>query len=423
MFDMSLEELMNVKVTTSTKTSEKISQVPSSMTLFDKKRIDRMGVKNVYDLLNFVPGFQVTRDVDIIAEPSIHTRGVTSLNGFRLNEVAWSRATIHNNYIPTSNVKKVEIIRGSGSALYGSNAFLGVINIITDDKQNRLSIETGSFNREYLSFNYYKPFTLETSASISLDYNKDKGEDYAINGKDPIEHLTLSTKFLHDKTSHNLNYTHEEINDFIHFNSSANNTNWSESSTFKAMLNHGIKVSDKININTMFSYSQYNLDTIGLFKEATTLDTHDMFIGQYIKSTSYDADINMEYKMDENHHLISGVVFRREGVNYQGANTNFLSPDGSHIAPKESFYLGDILKFEDIGQLDNQEKFINVSSFYTQYKGTINEKLTTFLGVHYDKYSLGGNSVNPRASLIYSVSNDTTLKLLYATAFRAPTNK
>lgn len=76
MFDMSLEELMNVKVTTSTKTSEKISQVPSSMTLFDKKRIDRMGVKNVYDLLNFVPGFQVTRDVDIIAEPSIHTRGV-----------------------------------------------------------------------------------------------------------------------------------------------------------------------------------------------------------------------------------------------------------------------------------------------------------------------------------------------------------
>jgi len=298
---------------------------------------------------------------------------------------------MHNNYIHTSNVKKVEIIRGPGSALYRSNAFLGVINIITDDKQNRLSIETGSFNREYLSFNYYKPFTLETSASISLDYNKDKGEDYAINGKDPIEHLTLSTKFLHDKTSHNLNYTHEEINDFIHFNSSANNTNWSESSTFKAMLNHGIKVSDKININTMFSYSQYNLDTIGLFREVTTLDTHDMFIGPYIKSTSYDADkrftnVNEEkrtfnglegaltYKLlDSMHlHITHAHIFSKiEPQNYKDISSLTVN----YAQAKYNININGIFRKQQENVLANQDDYALVNT-HVKYKFSNNLNLS-----------------------------------------------
>ena len=430
MFDMSLEELMDVKVTTATKTSEKLSQAPSSMTVFDKKRIDRMGIENVYDLLNFVPGFQVTRDVDIISEPSIHTRGVTSqngyvlvlLNGFRFNEVAWSETTMYYNYIPTSNVKSVEIIRGPGSALYGSNAFLGVVNIITDDKQNRFSVKTGSFNKQHTSFNYYKPFTLDKSFSLSFDYNKDKGEDYSINGKDPREYLNLYTKFVHYKTSLALNYTQQEINDFIHFNSPANSRNYSKNSTLKIMLKHDVKVSNKLNLNTMFSYSQYNLDTVGLFMKASATGSHDMFIGPYTKSSRYDGDINLEYNINEHHNLITGIAYRREGVNYQGANTNFLSPDNFQIAPKESFYLGNIQKTKDIGQLNSLEKFINIHSLYAQYKGVLSDKITTFLGLRYDGYSLGGSSLNPRASLIYSSTEDITLKLLYATAFRAPTN-
>jgi len=429
-FDMSLEELMDVKVTTATKTSEKLSQAPSSMTVFDKKRIDRMGIENVYDLLNFVPGFQVTRDVDIIPEPSIHTRGVTSqngyvlvlLNGFRFNEVAWSETTMYYNYIPTSNVKSVEIIRGPGSALYGSNAFLGVVNIITDDKQNSFSVETGSFNKQHTSFNYYKPFTLAKSFSLSLDYNKDKGEDYSINGKDPREYLNLYTKFTYNQTSLALNYTYQEINDFIHFNSPASSTNHSENSTFKAMLKHDVKISDKLNLNTMFSYSQYNLDTVGLFMQAPSENAHDMFIGPYTQSSRYDGDVNLEYKINEHHNLITGVAYRKEGVNYQGANTNFLSPDNFQIAPKESFYLGEIQKIKDVGQLKSLEKFINIHSLYAQYKGILSDEITTFIGLRYDGYSLGGNSLNPRASLIYSYTENTTFKLLYATAFRAPTN-
>jgi len=430
MFNMSLEELMDIKVTTATKTSEKLSQVPSSMTVFNKQRIDRMGIENVYDLLNFVPGFQVTRDVDIIPEPSIHTRGVTSingyvlilLNGFRFNEVAWSETTMYYNYIPTSNVKSVEIIRGPGSALYGSNAFLGVVNIITDDRQNNFSVKTGSFNKQHTSFNYYKPFTLNKSFSLSFDYNKDNGEDYSINGKDPREYLNLYTKFVYNQTSLALNYTHQEISDFIHFNSPASSTNYSENSTLKAMLKHDVKISDNLNLNTMFSYSQYNLDTVGLFMKASASNTNDMFIGPYTQSSRYDGDVNLEYKINENHNLITGIAYRREGVDYQGANTNFLSPDNFQIAPKKSFYLGEIKQFKDVGQLDSLEKFINIYSLYAQYKGILSNQVTTFLGLRYDGYSLGGNSINPRASLIYSATEDTTLKLLYATAFRAPTN-
>jgi len=448
MFNMSLEELMNIRVTTATKTSEKLSKAPSSMTVFKQDRINNMGIENVYDLLNFVPGFQVTRDVDIIAEPSIHTRGVTSLNGyvlimingFRYNEVAWSRSTMHNNYIPTSNVKRVEIIRGPGSALYGSNAYLGIINIITDDKQNSISLQSGSYNKQHLSGNFYKPYSFDSSISASIDFNKDDGEDFAQNGEDPSEHLNLSTKFVHKNSSLQLYYTHQKLRDFLQFNSRASNQNWSKSSTFKAMFNHDIEFSDRLNLNTMLSYSRYDIDVLGLFREAAAKEgsvkydqylldlkkapnLHDMYIGPYTQSSSYDADMKLEYKISDKHHLIGGFVLRREGVDYQGANTNYIAPDRSLIAPKEAFYTGEVKKFKEIGQLDSQEKYINIYSLYAQYRAIISDKLTSFLGVRYDNYSLGGNSINPRASLIYSYDDDTTLKLLYATAFRAPTNK
>jgi len=430
-YEMSIEELMNVKVSTASKTSEKLSDVPSSITVFEQSHIHSMGIDNVYDLLNFVPGFQTTRDVDIIAEPSIHARGLTSMNGhvlvlmngFRLNEVSWSRSTMTNSYIPAHNVKRVEVIRGAGSALYGSNALLGIINIITNNKQNSISVETGSFNKQAGTFNFYKPISLDFSVSSSLSFNKDKGESYANDAKDPREYINFSTNFTYKDSSLYIDYSRQEIEDFIHFNNPANSNNWSKNSTLHVMLKNEKELSEKIGLHSMVSYNQFNLNNIGLLKQASNEDAHDWLVGPYVKSLSYEADIHLEYDINSYNNIIAGVVFRREGVDYQGAYSNFISPDNSKVVANEKFYIGDIQRFKDVGQLNSQEKFINIYGLYAQYRSDISKDLTTFIGLRYDNYSIGGDSLNPRIALVYRPFDEITFKLLYGSAFRAPTNK
>ena len=145
-FDLSIAELMQVRISLATKTEETVLTVPSTITVFDQADIQALGVKNAYDVMNFVPGFQMTRGDWVGAVPKEHARGVyldngyilVMINGDRLNEISFGKASVYTPHIPTEIIERIEVIRGPGSALYGSNAFLGVLNIIT--KQQIISL-------------------------------------------------------------------------------------------------------------------------------------------------------------------------------------------------------------------------------------------------------------------------------------------
>ena len=185
-FSMSLEELLNVKISVATKTEQNLSLAPSSVTVFDHATIQRMGVENVYDLLNYVPGFQVTRAVDLAGESRINARGVSSekghvlvmINGQRLNETYFGRATLYNRYLVTHNVKRVEVIRGPGSAIYGSNAFLGVVNIITEEEKNNVRIQAGEHNYYAIDGMTHFDIAEGITSSLLLSYQGQDGQDY-----------------------------------------------------------------------------------------------------------------------------------------------------------------------------------------------------------------------------------------------------
>lgn len=105
--------------------------MPSSITLFSKQQIQKLAVENAYDIINFVPGFQVTRGDWVGAVPKEHDRGVfldngyilVMINGQKLNEISFGKASVYTPYIPAAIVERIEFIRGAGSGLYGSNTF------------------------------------------------------------------------------------------------------------------------------------------------------------------------------------------------------------------------------------------------------------------------------------------------------------
>ena len=135
LLNMTLEELMQVTVTIASKTKETVAQAPSSVTVFTRNQIKALGITELGELLNQMVGTQMLFDV-VPSGPTRHTsvRGSVGfgndvlylLNGQRLNNYHSNSANMIYRRISLHNVERVEVIRGPGSALYGSGAFAGV---------------------------------------------------------------------------------------------------------------------------------------------------------------------------------------------------------------------------------------------------------------------------------------------------------
>ena len=138
--DASLEDLMNVEVTSVSKREQKISQVAAAIFVITQEDIRRSGATNIPDLLRMVPGVEVAQ-----IDANTWAVSIRGLNGQFSNEllVLVEGRTV---YVPTfggvfwdaldmplEDIERIEVIRGPGGAVWGGNAVNGVINIITKE--------------------------------------------------------------------------------------------------------------------------------------------------------------------------------------------------------------------------------------------------------------------------------------------------
>jgi outer membrane receptor for ferrienterochelin and colicins len=139
-----LETLMNtpVYVSTATKTTEKYYDAPAIITTVTRYQIAAWGHRTIAELLNHLLGFYVVEDH---ISPNVAVRGISGglyaessvikvlVNGQSVAFQSTGGNDIGPELIPLSAIDRVEIIRGPASALYGADAFLGVVNILTRD--------------------------------------------------------------------------------------------------------------------------------------------------------------------------------------------------------------------------------------------------------------------------------------------------
>lgn len=143
LMDMELDALLTMEVTTVSKRAQAILEAPSNVTIVTAKQIQEWGVRDLKDLMRRVVGCPVIADRD---EWVFAFRGNVSdnnqkylilIDGHRMNSVEnfgpGQIIELPNNL---SNVKRVEIIRGPGSAVWGPDALAGVVNIITKDAED-----------------------------------------------------------------------------------------------------------------------------------------------------------------------------------------------------------------------------------------------------------------------------------------------
>ena len=156
LLSLSLEDLMTIKVKISTNTEQALSRAPSVVSVITAADIKATGATNLADILQSVPGvyikpnlFGFRPQVAIRGAPNAHT--LIMVNGAPIKDLVWSNGIFWKG-LPTNMIERVEIIRGPGSALFGSDAAAGVINVITKTagkiEQSEAGVRAGSFDSQ-----------------------------------------------------------------------------------------------------------------------------------------------------------------------------------------------------------------------------------------------------------------------------------
>lgn len=179
MFSMSLEDLLNVEIESATKSSMSIQKAPSVVRVFTDKDFANFGFTTVKDVLNSVPGIQLQEYR--AGHQLVWVRGVQTrynnkvlllIDGVPMRDSYYGNFNV-DEMIPLENIKKIEVLNGPGSVLYGANSFAGVISITTKSEGKSVQAAYGSFN------------SLETFAEYDVNGFYASGKFYQTDGFQP----------------------------------------------------------------------------------------------------------------------------------------------------------------------------------------------------------------------------------------------
>jgi len=164
-YDLSLEELMNVTVVSASKKEENVNLAPATVYVITEADIQNNGYYSLKDALQNVPGVTtINPDFFLFGGQrgyvSNFSQTLLMINGREVENLIAAETFIGNQFA-THNIKQIEIMQGPGSSLYGANALVGVINIITkqdskDYEKLEIQVDGGTQNTKSLSMIFGK---------------------------------------------------------------------------------------------------------------------------------------------------------------------------------------------------------------------------------------------------------------------------
>jgi len=198
LFEMSLSELLDLEVSSVSKSEEGFSKAPQTLMVITEQDLRQRGYTDLEQVLHDLPGFDISRG-NGVEYSNIYQRGYRSNNtdrtlllidGIEENDIWKGSAWISRQY-PLSNIKRIEIIHGPASTMYGANAFVGAINIVTKEPEELLApgqnagadvrVGYGSYNTRYADATVAARLK---DASFSLTARGYLSDEYDLSGFD-----------------------------------------------------------------------------------------------------------------------------------------------------------------------------------------------------------------------------------------------
>jgi iron complex outermembrane receptor protein len=429
-------------ITIATKRAIPINRAPGIATVITAKQIKQMGFRTLVDILKTIPGFDVT--MNNIGTRQITVRGLGFLNservrvlidGHSVNDPYWGGAMNNFDDLVVENIKRLEVIRGPGSALYGKNAFVGVINVVTKDTEDIDGFQWTASGESFDTQNYNMLFGKEygdLKVSGFFDYFDTEGFSRKIerdnefpnpwsmspgrsqNEKEKTDlNLKLSYKNLEIKGK----YMKKRREGYIGVGGALTDENdLKDTYVFAELTYNNLSLGEKLNMIPKVYYDRYDFDWL-------LESLPDGYLGIYpngfqgltaltLNTLGFEDQFN--YDVFDGNRLTFG--FQYEWLHQHNARYSRLTFDPSNnfspIDPPRDFS-------RDF-PFTRDKATRQIWSLYLQDEWNITENIDLTVGVRHDQFTRFGGATNPRFGLVWRFIEDAHLKFLFATAFRAP---
>lgn len=455
--DFDLQGLLDDIVVSASKHQETLEEAPANVFIVSREMIENYGFQSVGEALSIVPGIYITDDYTysqvgvrgIAFFGDWNSRVMVLVDGRPTNEQYGGTSSIDVTGIDIDNIDRIEVIKGPSSTLYGSNAFLGIINLITyapssnsvtagssydnklDEKsgyyslfhrfENGLSIHsTASFRDRGGSNLFFSEFSdLSDPDLLSLDadgyYQAYLDSASFTNGisqkKNTLRNFSTHNKIGWKDFSLTLHYSQQD-NGIpgapwgVLFNRSENE--FRERHHY-IDLGYDGQINEDLNLSARFSYDHYFWGDYMLYNYNSLEVSPDYEPGPYWLDFEHDnffsSEVKLFAKLGENNSLIAGGEVQFHNIAQESG---------------EADATGEIITANLLSP-DVQKTKGQIYNVFVQDEHRFSDKLKAVGGMHFNYFTYTTGRVVPKGAIIYSPYKGATYKFIASQGFRSPT--
>lgn len=441
---LSLEELIATPVVTASRRAEGREKTPAHIMVITREQMRDRRYKSLADLLEDLPGVDFQRGTRSSQFNNFVFQGNLSnnkllilLDGVRIDHPAGGKIPIAENF-SLYFAKQVEVLYGPAAALYGADAFAGVINIITEKTTaagGKVSVGGGSYGSLEGNFLASAPLGVGFSLTAGAHYQKNDraplDKDYpnaypkvaaggvpAAQREDYVGDISSQSQYFR------LDYQDSLTLSFYRnrFRSLSSNGDRPDKAFFLANAfwdttidtwsgKYRFELSPSLKGELVIDQSTYQVDPNSRYINSfTNFENHGY---DYAYARRRGIEQNLNWAINDQHVVLAGLGYK----DYRAIETPDLPRPYNTSQSSQAqglFYPNTNLPLQIF------EANYHSLSGYLQWQAQWTPSLSTIVGARQDKFSTYGNSFNPRLGVVWQPLAGNYLKLLYGEAFRTP---
>jgi len=453
-------------VTVASRYAQTVRKAPSIVDVITAEQIRQRGYRTISDVLRDLPGIYMWKGPE--GRDLAAFRGVISADNNKLlvlvdGQPWYDGVYTHGfvgDYLPLSNVRQIEVIKGPGSAIYGTNAFSGVVNIVTygasDLEGGRVRIQGGSTGRHDVvatAGGTGKAGSFDTAISVYARVLGNLGEGLTVNPEGAVDVPNTDAKKSVNVGGkldiaglrlqlHHVDYQHTYLyngreDPYQALARTLDTFDLSYKNTF-VDARYDLQLGRDLRVTPYLSSQYHDNPSSYFFGGSISVDPDTLEASQFLVTVDaekvtrrWSTGVDVEARPGLDHVLVGGF-----GVEETTVMRFF---DQAHPYGGDPYIQNGFAIYDGCGQVtglyDNQRdcalpRIRNLFA-YSQYTWTVLPSLELTAGARLDKrvpMNEGEEpddgtfvwSVSPRAGVLLVPSDQVTAKLLYGRAFRAP---